>query len=68
MLGRHGEGKLLREIHGASKRSEAKLLTPEQCPQILSALREPCRTMVLVVICTGLRASELLALKGRTST
>lgn len=39
------------------------MLTPEQCSQILSALREPYRTIVLVAICTGLRASEILSLK-----
>jgi integrase len=52
------------EIKGASKRrKKPNVLTPEQCSQILSALREPYRTMVLVAICTGLRASEILSLK-----
>jgi integrase len=52
------------EVKGASKRSKRpKVLTPEQCSQILSILREPYRTMVLVAICTGLRAGEILALK-----
>ena len=52
------------EIKGASKRrKKPNILTPEQCSQILSALREPYKTMVLVAICTGLRASEILSLK-----
>jgi integrase len=52
------------EIKGASKRGrKPKVLTPEQCAQILGIVREPYRTMVLVAICTGLRASEILALK-----
>jgi integrase len=52
------------EIKGASKRRKRpKVLTHEQCLQILSILREPYRTMVLVAICTGLRASEILALR-----
>ena len=52
------------EIKKSSKRRKRpKILTPEQCSQILTALREPYRTMVLVAICTGLRASEILALR-----
>ena len=52
------------EIRGASKRSKKpKVLTPAQCARILDSLREPYRAMTLVAICTGLRASELLALK-----
>jgi integrase len=53
------------EIKGASKRGKTpKVLTPEQCSLILSILQEPYRTMALTAICTGLRASEILALKG----
>lgn len=52
------------EIKGASRRGKRpKVLLPEQCSQILSSLRQPYRTMVLVAVCTGLRASELLSLK-----
>jgi integrase len=52
------------EIKGASKRGKRpKVLTPEQCLQILAALREPYKTMTLTAICTGLRASEILALR-----
>lgn len=52
------------EIKGASKRGKRpKILQPEQCPLVLNALREPYRTMVLLALCTGLRASEILALK-----
>ena len=52
------------EVKGASRRSKRpKVLTPEQCSQILNSLRQPYRTMVLAAICTGLRASEILSLK-----
>lgn len=51
------------EIKGARRTKRPKVLTPEQCLQILSTLRQPYRTMVLVAVCTGLRVSEILALK-----
>jgi integrase len=39
------------------------ILTVDQVIQILSYLREPCRTMAFLDAATGLRISELLALK-----
>ena len=39
------------------------ILTADQVVQILSYLREPCRTMAFLDASTGLRISELLALK-----
>ncbi len=51
------------EIKGARRNKRPKVLTPEQCLQILNTLRQPYRTMVLVALCTGLRAGEILALK-----
>jgi integrase len=52
------------EVRGASRRAKRPvILTSEQCSQVLDSLRQPYRTMVLVAICTGLRASEILALK-----
>ncbi len=39
------------------------VLTAEQVVQILANLREPCRTMAFLDAATGLRVSELLALK-----
>ena len=39
------------------------MLTAEEIGALLAELREPCRTAVLLASCTGLRVSELLALK-----
>lgn len=39
------------------------VLDPDQCLALISTLPEPYRTMVLVAICTGLRTSEILALR-----
>ncbi len=52
------------EIKGSTKRRKRPLvLAPEQCLLVLNALRQPYRTMILVAACTGLRVSEILALK-----
>lgn len=52
------------EVRGVSRRSKRPVvLTAEQCLLILNALRQPYRSMVMVAICTGLRASEILSLK-----
>jgi integrase len=52
------------EIKGSSRRGKRpQCLTPEQCSALLSILREPYRTMVLVALCLGLRVSELLSLR-----
>ncbi len=52
------------EIRGSSKRGKRPLvLTVEQSSRILNGLSEPFRTMALVGLCTGLRVSEILALK-----
>jgi len=52
------------EIRRASKRSRKPIvLTVEQCQQLVSSLAQPYKTMVLVGICTGLRVSEILALR-----
>jgi integrase len=42
---------------------EKHILTPEQVPALLGALREPFRTMVLLAILTGLRVGEILGLR-----
>jgi integrase len=39
------------------------VLTVEEVRALLGALTDPCRTAVLLATCTGLRVSELLALK-----
>jgi integrase len=51
------------ELKGARRKKRPKVLTPEQCLQVLNTVREPYRTMVVVALCTGLRAGEILALK-----
>jgi integrase len=38
-------------------------LTPEQVHELLAELPEPCRTVVLVAVCTGFRIGEILALR-----
>ena len=55
--------KLVR-VRGTSKRTrEPKVLTVPQCHRLLQELSEPFRTMVILDLATGLRCSELLALK-----
>lgn len=47
-----------------SKRSRKPIvLEVDQCFTLISSIPEPYRTMVLVAICTGLRVSEILALR-----
>ena len=51
-------------VKGISKRSKTPIiLDPDQCLALISSLPDPYRTMVLVAICTGLRVSEILALR-----
>ena len=38
-------------------------LTPEQVRQLIAELREPCKSMVLAAVLTGLRRGELFALR-----
>ena len=52
------------KLKGTSKRSKRlQILTPEQFQQLVSKLQEPHRTMVIVAMCTGMRVSEVLALR-----
>jgi integrase len=52
------------EVKGISKRAKKPIiLEADQCLMLLSFIPEPYRTMVLVAICTGLRVSEILALR-----
>lgn len=52
------------EIRGSSKRSRRpSVLTAEQCNVLIDRLEQPYRTMVAVGLCTGLRVSEILALR-----
>ena len=51
-------------LKGISKRTRIPIiLTVEQCLQLIALLPEPYRMMVIVAICTGLRVSEILALR-----
>ena len=52
------------KLKGTSKRlKKPQILTPENFQELVSMLREPYRTMVIVAMCTGMRVSEVLALR-----
>jgi integrase len=44
---------------------ERKFLGPDQIRQVLEALPEPCRTLVLLAVASGMRIGELLALRWK---
>jgi integrase len=52
-------------IEGSPKRrKKPRVLTPEEFSLLIARVdREPCRTMVILALCTGVRCSELVALK-----
>ena len=51
-------------LRGISKRTKKPVvLTADECMALISKLPDPYRTMVTVAICTGLRVSEILALR-----
>jgi integrase len=52
------------KVKGGSKRQKALVtLTNDEFQRLLGELREPFRTMAIVAMCTGLRISEVLALR-----
>jgi integrase len=52
------------KVRGTSKRlKKPQILTPEKFQELVAVLREPHRTMAIVAMCTGLRVSEVLALR-----
>ena len=51
-------------VKGISRRQvEPRILDVKEIPALIAKLREPCRTAVIVALSTGLRCSELFALK-----
>src|SRR5258708_12660790 len=52
-------------IEGSSKRRrKPRILTPEEFSILIAVVnRKPCHTMVILALCTGVRCSELVALK-----
>ncbi len=55
--------KLVRVRGGSKRTKEPKVLTIAQFQQLVQALDDPYRTMVILDLATGLRCSELFALK-----
>lgn len=52
------------KIKGSSKRQKKpQTLAPEKFQELVSILHEPYKTMAIVAMCTGLRVSEILALR-----
>ena len=52
------------KLKGTSKRlKKPQILTPEKFQELVSMLHEPYRTMAIVAMCTGMRVSEVLALR-----
>jgi integrase len=52
------------KLKGTSRRlGRPRIITPEKFQELIAILEEPYRTLVIVAICTGLRVSEVLALR-----
>jgi integrase len=52
------------KLKGGSRRQrKPQIIAPEKFQELVAVLREPYKTMVVVAMCTGLRVSELLALR-----
>ena len=51
-------------VKGLARRKKRPIvLTVEQCQELISLLRDPFKTMATLAVCTGLRISEVLALR-----
>jgi integrase len=51
-------------VQGISRRqAEPRILNTEEIQALIATLAEPCRTAVIIALSTGLRCSELFALK-----
>jgi len=52
------------KVKGSSRRQKKpQILSPEQFQELVAALKEPYKTMAIVAMCTGMRISEVLALR-----
>ena len=52
------------KLKGTSRRlRKIQILAPEKFQELVAVLREPYKTMVIVAMCTGMRVSEVLALR-----
>ena len=52
------------KLKGTSRRTRRpQIITPEKFRELVDSLRDPYRTMAIVAMCTGLRVSEILALR-----
>ena len=55
--------KLVRVKGGTKRLKTPRVLAPEQFHSLLPLIREPYRTMVLIMRCLGLRVSEIVGLQ-----
>lgn len=52
------------KLRGTSKRQKrVQILSPEKFQELVSVLKDPYKTMATVAMCTGMRVSEVLALR-----
>ncbi len=52
------------KLKGSSKRlKRPQVLTPQKFQELIARLQDPYRTMVIVAMCSGMRVSEVLALR-----
>jgi integrase len=51
------------QVGGRESAKQRVLLTPSQIRDLLAKLHEPCRTVVLTAVLTGMRIGEILALR-----
>jgi len=52
------------KLKGSSKRlKRPQVLTPEMFHQLIASMQQPYKTMVIVAMCSGMRVSEVLALR-----
>lgn len=52
------------KVKGSSRRQKKpQILSPEKFQELVAVLKEPYKTMAIVAMCTGMRISEVLALR-----